>query len=89
MSPGAQNMKMRPDALDTSENESGSAKHENGTRRTRYRQKQVRDRKTLKRVPTPSVTPKMSQSAQNMKRDLTTSIPSKMSPGRAKHENGT
>jgi hypothetical protein len=38
MSPGAQNMKTRPDALRTAENVSGSAKHENGTRRPRYRQ---------------------------------------------------
>jgi hypothetical protein len=29
-SPGAQNMKTGPDALGTTENESGSAKHENG-----------------------------------------------------------
>jgi hypothetical protein len=32
MSPRAQNMKTGPDALDTAENMSGSAKHENGTR---------------------------------------------------------
>jgi hypothetical protein len=31
MSPGAQNVKTGPDALGTAENESGSAKHENGT----------------------------------------------------------
>jgi hypothetical protein len=37
MSPGAQNMKTGPDVLDTAENESGSAKLENGTRRPRYR----------------------------------------------------
>jgi hypothetical protein len=45
-SPGVQNIKMGPDALDTAENESGSAKHEIGARRPRYRQKRVRERKT-------------------------------------------
>jgi hypothetical protein len=39
-------MKTAPDALETAENESGSAKHENGTRRPLYRRKQVRQRKT-------------------------------------------
>jgi hypothetical protein len=32
-------MKMGPDAYGTAENESGSEKHENGTRRPRYRRK--------------------------------------------------
>jgi hypothetical protein len=36
--PGAQNMKTGIDALGTAENDSSSAKHENGTRRTRHRQ---------------------------------------------------
>jgi hypothetical protein len=39
MSPGAQNIKTGPDALGTAENESGIAKLENGTRRTRHRRK--------------------------------------------------
>jgi hypothetical protein len=39
-------MKTEPDALDGAENESGSTKRENGTRRPRYRQKRVRERKT-------------------------------------------
>jgi hypothetical protein len=39
MSRGTQNMKKGPDALDTVENESESAKNENGTRCPRYRQK--------------------------------------------------
>jgi hypothetical protein len=43
---GAQNMKTGLDALGTFENESGSAKHENGTRRLQYRRKRVRERKT-------------------------------------------
>jgi hypothetical protein len=45
-SPGAQNMKMGPDALVTAKNESGRAKHEIGTRRPRSHQKRVRVRKT-------------------------------------------
>jgi hypothetical protein len=44
--PVAQNMKSSLDDLGTVENESGSAKHENGTRLPRYRQKCVRERKT-------------------------------------------
>jgi hypothetical protein len=39
MSPGAQNMKIGPDALYTIENVSGSTKNDNGTRRRRYRSK--------------------------------------------------
>jgi hypothetical protein len=46
MSPGAQNMKMGYDALGSTENKSGSAKHENGTQHTRHRRKQFRERKT-------------------------------------------
>jgi hypothetical protein len=46
MSLGAQNMKKGQDALGTAGNESGSAKHENGTRRPRYRRKRVREHKT-------------------------------------------
>jgi hypothetical protein len=45
-SSGAQNTKTGPDALRTAENVFESAKHENGTRRRRYRQKRVRERKT-------------------------------------------
>jgi hypothetical protein len=44
-SPGAQNMKTEVDALGIAENESGRSKHENGTRRPRYRRKRVRARK--------------------------------------------
>jgi hypothetical protein len=60
-------MKMGPDTLRTADNESGRAKRENGTRCPRYRQKRVRARKTQKRDPTPSVPPKTSPCAQNMK----------------------
>jgi hypothetical protein len=42
---GAQNMKTGPDALGTAENEFGSAKHEYGTRRRRYCEKRVQERK--------------------------------------------
>jgi hypothetical protein len=37
--PGAQNMKTGPDALGTAKNDSGHTKHENNTRRPRYRRK--------------------------------------------------
>jgi hypothetical protein len=43
---GDAKMKTRPDALGTAEDESGSAKYDNGTKRPRYRQKRVRERKT-------------------------------------------
>jgi hypothetical protein len=43
---GGQNMKTGPDLLGTVENKSGSAKHENGTRRPRYHRKRVRERKS-------------------------------------------
>jgi hypothetical protein len=66
-SPGAQNMKTGPDAIGIAENEFGSAKHENGIRRTRYRRKWVRARKIWKRDPTPSIPPKTCSEAQNMK----------------------
>jgi hypothetical protein len=46
MSPGAQNKNAGPDAPGTAEKGSGSANHENETRRPRYRRKRVRERKT-------------------------------------------
>jgi hypothetical protein len=67
MSSAAQNIKIGPDALNTAENESGSAKHENGTRRPRFRRKCVRERKTSKREPTPFIPPKLSPREQNKK----------------------
>jgi hypothetical protein len=67
MSQVAQNMKTGPDAPGTAENESGSAKDENGMRRPLYRRRRVREDKTRKRDMTPSVPPKMSPGAQNMK----------------------
>jgi hypothetical protein len=44
--PGAQNLKTVADKLGTVENESGSAKYENGNRHPWYRRKRVRERKT-------------------------------------------
>jgi hypothetical protein len=89
MIPGAQNMKMRPDALGTAENEYGRAKHENGTRRPRYRRKRVRERKTRKRDPTPSVPPKKIRGAQNIKTGPDTLDTAENDSGSAKYENGT
>jgi hypothetical protein len=67
MSTGTQNMKTEPDTLENGENESGSAKHENGTRRASNRRKRVRESKTWKRDLTPSLSPNTSLGAQNMK----------------------
>jgi hypothetical protein len=46
MNPGAKNMKTGTDALSIAENVFGHVKHENGTRRPRYRRKRVREWKT-------------------------------------------
>jgi hypothetical protein len=85
----AENMKTRSDALSIAENESGHAKHENGTRRTRHRWKRVRERKTWKRDPTPSVPSKMSSHAQNMKMGPDVLRTAENVSGSAKHENKT
>jgi hypothetical protein len=69
-SPGVRNTKTIHGAIDTAQNGSRSAKHNNSTRRPRYRQKWVQERKTWKRDPTPSVPPKTSRGAQNMKAGL-------------------
>jgi hypothetical protein len=63
-------MKMGPDDLGIAENESGSEKIEKGTRRPRYRRKCVWARKTRKRDVKPSVQPKTTPGAQNMKTSL-------------------
>jgi hypothetical protein len=89
MSSGAQNKKTVSVALGIVENESGSAKHENGTRRPRYRRKRVRGRNTLKRYPMPYVPPKTSPGAQNMKTGPDTLVTVENETGRAKHENET
>jgi hypothetical protein len=73
-------MKTGPDNLDTVEN---------GTRRPQYRRKRIRKRKTLKRVPTPSVSRETTLRAQNMKSGADTLVTVKNEYGSAKHENGT
>jgi hypothetical protein len=88
-SPGAQIMKTGPDALGNAENEFGSAKHKNVNRRPRYRRKRVRARKTLKRDATPSVPPKTSRGAQNMKTGPDALKTAENESGSEKHENGT
>jgi hypothetical protein len=60
-------MKTGPDAIGTAQNGSESAKQENGNRHRRYRKKWVRERKTRIRDSTPSVPPKMSKGAKNIK----------------------
>jgi hypothetical protein len=86
MSPGAQNIEKGPDAFYTAvENESGRAKHENMTRPLRYRRKRVRERKTLKMDRTPSVPPKTSPSARNMKKGPAALATAENESGSAKH----
>jgi hypothetical protein len=46
MSPGAQKKETGHDAFETAEKESGSAKHENGTRRPPHLRKRARESKT-------------------------------------------
>jgi hypothetical protein len=89
MSPDAQNMKTGHDALGTVENESGSTKQENRTRRPRYRRKRVRVCKTRKRDLTPSVTPQMITGAQNKKTGPDALGKAEKDSGSAKYENGT
>jgi hypothetical protein len=89
MSPGAQNMKTGPDTLGTTENESGSAKHENKTRRPRYRRKQVRMRKSRKQDPTPSVQSITSPGAQIKKTGPDALGTAKNEFEGTQHENGT
>jgi hypothetical protein len=80
-------MKLRPDALETVENEYGDAKHENGTRRPRYRGKRVRERMAWKRDPTPSEYPKMSTRTQNMKTILDAHGTTENESRSVRHEN--
>jgi hypothetical protein len=76
-------MKPAPDTLISAENESRRTKHENGTRRLPYRRKRVRERKTLKRNPTPYVPPK------NMKKGSDAHGTAENESGSAKHANMT
>jgi hypothetical protein len=78
--PGAQNMKMGPDALDTAENMTGSEKHEHGKERPRYRRKWD---------PTPTVPPKMSPGAQHIVTGPDALGTAENESGCAKNENGT
>jgi hypothetical protein len=82
-------MKKGPDALDTAKNESGRVKQENGTRRPRYREKRVQERKTRKQDPMRSLPPKSSAGAQDMKtrHDALSNVENQSE--RAKHENRT
>jgi hypothetical protein len=86
---GAQNKKTAPDALGTDKNESGRAKHENGTRRPRYGRKRVRACKTRKQDPSPSVPTKTSLGAQNIKKGPDALATAKNESGHAKYENET
>jgi hypothetical protein len=82
-------MKTRPDVLGNGPNESGSVKHENWTRRPRYRPKRVRVRKRCKRVPIPSVPSKMNPGLQNMKTGPNALGSTQKEFESAKYENGT
>jgi hypothetical protein len=87
--PGAEHMETGHDALGTAENESGRAKHENGTRRRRYRWKWLWGCKTGKRDPTPSEPPKMSPGAQNKKTGSDAPDNAANEFGSTKHKKGT
>jgi hypothetical protein len=80
-------MKTRPNALGTIENESGSAKHEIGTRRPRYRRKRLRESKIRKWDTTHSVPQKTSPGAQNMQTGPDALGTVENGSGSAKHEN--
>jgi hypothetical protein len=97
-------MKTRPDTLDTTENESGRAKHKNGTRRPRYRRKHVQERKTrriarekinknsisnMKMVFDALGTVKTSPGEQNMKKGPDAHDTAENESGSAKYECGT
>jgi hypothetical protein len=84
-------MKKVSDALGNAENMSGSAKHENGKGRPRYRRIRVREDKICKREGTPSVPPRTSphpryrrklvRARKTRKRDTTPSVPQKTCRG--------
>jgi hypothetical protein len=82
-------MKTGLDARGTAEDESGRAKHENGTRHPRYARKRVWERKTGKREPTHLVPPKKSPGAQIIKTGPDALGTAENESGSAKHENGT
>jgi hypothetical protein len=91
-------MKTGAYALRTAKNMSGNAKHENESRLPQYRRKRRRVpfscfelSKTLLKTldPTPSVPPKTSQGAQNMKTGADALGTAENESGCANHENGT
>jgi hypothetical protein len=82
-------MKMGPDALGTAQNEYDTAQLENWTRRPRYHPKRFWERKTLQPDPAPSVPPKTSPVAQNMKMGLDALDIAPDESGSAKNKNGT
>jgi hypothetical protein len=85
---GTQNIKTRPDALVTTENESGRAKPENSNLHPWYRQKRVQERKAWKQNPTPSEKPKKSPGMQNMKTGSDALRTAENVSGNAKHKTG-
>jgi hypothetical protein len=87
-SPGAQIKKTGADTHGTAETENGRAKHENDSRRPQYRRKRVPTLKTLKGESTPSVPPKPSPGAQNMKTGVDALGTAENESGSAKHKNG-
>jgi hypothetical protein len=82
-------MKTGPDALGIAENEFGSAKMKTGTDALGTVEKRVWEHKTLKRDPTPTVPPKMSSEAQNVKTGSDSHGTAENESGSVKHENGT
>jgi hypothetical protein len=81
-------MKTGPDTLAFAENESGSSKHEYGTRRSRNRRNTVGARKIRKLEPTPSVPPKTSPGVENMKTGWDALGTAEKESVRAKHQMG-
>jgi hypothetical protein len=65
--PGAQNLKTGPDAVGTAEYEFGRVKHENETRRPRYRRKMSPRAQNMKTEPNALGSAKTSSGSQNMK----------------------
>jgi hypothetical protein len=75
-------METELDALGTAQNVFGSAKHENWTRRPRYRPKWVREhKKDENKIRRPRYRPKWVRERKTCKRNPTPLVPSKMSSG--------
>jgi hypothetical protein len=82
-------MKTGPGTLGTAANGSGNIKHENWTRRPRYRPKRVQEHNTWKLDLEPPIQPKASPGTQNMKTRPGALSTSENGFGSAKHENRT